>query len=139
MASYRHERVAEQVHREVSMRLLSEVKDPRVTPISVTRVDVTKDLRRAVINYLPLGGNEPSDELVEALNDVAKHLRGPIGRALRLSFAPELVFKVDHHLDAAVRVTSIIEKLVHERKVAEAPADAPEGDEPADNDDSEAS
>lgn len=130
MAGFRHERVAEQIHREVSARLLREIKDPRYTPISVTRVDVTKDLRRAVIQYLPLGGNEPSDELVEGLNDIAKHLRGPVARALRLQFAPELVFQVDHTTDQAIRVMSIIEKLAYERRTSETPPEPDDEETP---------
>jgi ribosome-binding factor A len=82
-----------------------------------------------VIQYLPLGGNEPSDELVEGLNEIAKHLRGPVARALRLQFAPELVFQVDHNTDQAIRVMSIIEKLAYERKLAEAPAESETSDD----------
>ena len=122
MANFRAERIAESIHREVSDRLGREVKDPRLAPISITAVKVTRDLRRAVIEYLPLGGGVPSEELVEALGDAARRLRGPIGRVLRIHHAPELVFALDTHTEEAIRVTGLLEKLAHAR-VPEAPTD----------------
>lgn len=115
MPGYRPERVAEMVHRELDQRLRLEVKDPRVEPISITHVEVTRDLSRAVVSYTPLGGGEPSEDLVEGLKSAAKQLRGPIGRALRLRHAPELVFAFDHRIDAAFRVSALIDRLARER------------------------
>lgn len=116
MPSYRPERIAEMVHRELAQRLRLEVKDPRVTPVSITGVHVTRDLRRAEISYMPLGGGEVSEELQEGLDDAAKRLRGPIGRALRLRHAPELVFLVDTTTEDAIRVTRLLDQLAQERE-----------------------
>ena len=44
------------LHRELDERLRLEMKDPRLVPISITSVQVTRDLSRAVVEYLPLGG-----------------------------------------------------------------------------------
>ncbi len=120
MPSYRPARVAELIHRELASRLMLEVKDPRVTPISITDVSVSKDLSRADVKYLPLGGGEPTSELEEGLDDAARRLRGPIGRALRLRHAPELVFELDTHTEEAIRVTQLLDRLTREREAAEA-------------------
>ena len=120
MPGHRPERVAELIFRELGQRLLTEVKDPRVTPISITTVDVTRDLSRAVITYLPLGGGVPSPDLIDGLEQAARQLRGPIGRALRLRHAPELVFEVDTHTEQAIQVTSLIDQLTREREAREA-------------------
>lgn len=114
MSGWRPERVAEMVHREVAERLRSEVKDPDLVPLSITGVEVTRDLGRAVVRYLPLGGGEVGDPLKEALQRAARQLRGPIGRALRLRTAPELVFVVDTDLERAVRVTSLLDEIGRE-------------------------
>jgi ribosome-binding factor A len=119
MASYRPERVAELIHKELDQRLRLEVKDPRVTPISITGVTVSRDLSRAEITWLPLGGGEPSTELLEGLDDAARRMRGPIGRALRLRHAPELVFELDTHTEAAIRVTQLLDRLSAEREARE--------------------
>jgi ribosome-binding factor A len=119
MPSYRPERVAEMIHRELAERLRSEVKDPRVEPISITAIAVSKDLSRATIAYTPLGGGRPSEDLVEGLAHASRQLRGPIGRALRLRHAPELAFEFDEHIDEAFRVSSLIERLAAERRERE--------------------
>ena len=139
MASYRAERIAELIHQELAV-LLRSVKDPRVGDVSITRVVVTRDLRRATISYLPLGGGEPGEGVVDALASAARHLRGPVGRALGIRHAPELVFEKDDHLENAIRVTSLLDRISRERAVREGPAegepvdaaDAPgdDGDEP---------
>ena len=114
MRGYRPERVAELIHRELSQRLLIDVKDPRVTPISITKVDVNRDLSRAVVHFLPLGGGVPEPELIDGLDHTAKQLRGPIGRALRLRHAPEIVFEVDTHTEDAVRITQLLTDIGEE-------------------------
>jgi ribosome-binding factor A len=129
MPSYRPERVAEMIHRELAERLRSEVKDPRVVPISITGIEVTRDLSRAVVSYTPLGGGTPSEDLLEGLEVAAKQLRGPIGRALRLRHAPELVFAFDEHIDQAFRVSSLIDRLAAERKAREADGEPEESEE----------
>ena len=115
MPGHRPARIAEMIHKELARRLRLEVKDPRVTPVSITDVRVTGDLRRADVQYMPLGGGEPSEELKEGLLHAARQLRGPIGRALRLRHAPELVFTHDTHTDEAVRMTSLLDRLSAER------------------------
>ncbi|MEZ4239276.1 MAG: 30S ribosome-binding factor RbfA [Myxococcota bacterium] len=137
MPGYRPARVAEMIHRELAERLRSDVKDPRVEPISITSVDVTRDLSRATIAFMPLGGGQPSDDLREGLAAAARQLRGPIGRALRLRHAPELVFDYDDRTDAAFRVTKLLDRLAAERGDA-APAGGDDEDvEDEDEDDDE--
>ena len=111
MGGFRAERLAEQIHRELAQRLRLEIKDPRMEPISITHVKVSGDLSRAVVEYLPLGGGNVSGDLADALEEAAQRLRGPIGRALRLRHAPQLLFKIDTHTDEAVRLTSLLRDM----------------------------
>ncbi len=112
---HRPERVAEMIHKELAKRLRLQVKDPRVTDVSITHVKMSPDLSYARISYMPLGGGEPSDELREGMKSAAKQLRGPIGRALRLRHAPELRFEFDTHTDQAVNMTSLLDQLSAQR------------------------
>lgn len=117
--NYRAERVAELIHKELAQRLRLEVKDPRLEPISITDVSVNRDLSKARIRYLPLGGGEASEMLQEGLDAAAKKLRGPIGRALRLRHAPEIVFEFDEQHDQAMAVSNLLAKLSREREERE--------------------
>ena len=112
---YRAERLAESIHKEVAQRLRLEVKDPRVSPISITSVVVNRDLSRARIAYLPLGGGAPSEELVAGLDAASRQMRGPIGRALQLRHAPELVFEYDTKHDQVMTVNRMLDALARER------------------------
>ncbi len=119
MPAHRAERIAEMLHRELDERLRLHAKDPRLVPISITSVEVSKDLSRAVVQFLPLGGGAVSKELREGLDFTAKQLRGPIGRALRLRHAPEIVFEVDVHTEDAIRITGLLTKMERERAARE--------------------
>lgn len=112
---HRPERVAELIHKELAKRLRLEVKDPRVTDISITHVKVSPDLSYATISYMPLGGGAPSEELRAGMVSAGKQLRGPIGRALRLRHAPELRFVYDTHTENAVHMSTLLDRLAAER------------------------
>lgn len=112
---HRPARVAEMIHRELAQRLRTEVKDPRLEPISITHVEVSGDLGRAVVSFLPLGGGEIGIDLQDALDDAARELRGPIGRALRLRRAPELKFERDTKTETAFRVDALLAEARRER------------------------
>jgi len=102
------------IHRELARRLREEIKDPRLVPVSITRLTVSKDLGRATISYMPLGGGEVTDELQAAMADVGRQLRGPIGRQLRTRRTPELVFVPDTHTEEAIRLTSLLNRIGQE-------------------------
>ena len=114
MGGYRAERVAELIHRELALRLPRDVKDHRLVPISITRVVVARDLGRAVAYYLPLGGGEAGEALAAALKGAGSRLRGPIGRALGIRHAPQIVFERDRHSEEAFRVTELIERVTRD-------------------------
>jgi ribosome-binding factor A len=124
---YRPARIAELIHQELAQRLREDVKDPRLVDLSITRVEVSRDLKRATVHYLPLGGGEPSKALSAGLSDVARFLRGPVGRALGIRHAPELVFVFDTTTEAAIRVSRILAGI--SPQPAEEAAAAPEEEE----------
>jgi ribosome-binding factor A len=125
MPTHRPERIAEMIHMEIAQRLLRDIKDPLLTPISITRVEVPRDLGCANVFYLPLGGGNASAALQEALVRAGKQIRGPIGRALRLRTAPELIFKFDVDHEQAVKVSLLLGKISQQQREAQ----APEGEE----------
>lgn len=97
------------------MRLRVDVKEPELGDVSITRVDVSRDLGKATVFFLPLGGGAPSQAVIDALARAARKIRGPIGRALSLRTAPELVFKLDDQHEDAVRVALLLSRLERER------------------------
>ena len=108
----RPDRVSEAIREEVATFLAEDVKDPRVQGlVTVTGVDVTRDLRHAKIFVSVLGSDVERAATFEGLASVASHLRSRVGRALRLRLAPELVFKEDQSIAHAARIESLLAGL----------------------------
>jgi ribosome-binding factor A len=130
LGAWRAERISGSIHREIDLFLRESGKDPLLEPISITRVEVSKDRSSAKVFYLPLGGDKPSETLVEALEGAARRVRGPIGRNLRLRHAPQIRFVFDDTAIAAYAVNRLIQKIGQERPVDPATDDAtgPDGE-----------
>ena len=123
----RHDRVAEAIREEVARFLADGVKDPRVRGlVTVTGVDVTRDLRHARVFVSVMGEEAERAETFTGLGAVASHLRGHIGRTLRLRAAPEIEFKHDASVAHAARIETLLEQLNREREAKAADAPPPE-------------
>ena len=119
----RTDRVAEAIREEVATFLAEDVKDPRVQGlVTVTGVDVTRDLRHAKVYVSVLGTEAERAATYQGLASVAAHLRSRVGRALRLRLAPELVFKEDQSVAHAAHIESLLAGLRDEQP-AEPPAE----------------
>ena len=108
----RPDRVAEAIREEVATFLAEGVKDPRVVGlVTVTGVDVTRDLRHAKVFVSILGSDAERAATLDGLGSVAGHLRSRIGRALRLRVAPEIAFKLDQSVTHAARIESLLAQI----------------------------
>jgi ribosome-binding factor A len=130
----RPDRVAEAIREEVATFLAEGVKDPRVRGmVTVTGVDITRDLRHAKVFVSVLGEEAERADTMAGLAGIAAHLRGHIGRALRLRAAPELSFKYDQSVTHAARIETLLEQLRQEREGGDgADGGDADGAEPAD-------
>ena len=108
----RPDRVAEAIREEVATFLSQDVKDPRVVGlVTVTAVDVSRDLRVATVYVSIYGSEAERAATTDGLASVASHLRARIGRALRLRLAPEIVFKADESIARAARIETLLSQL----------------------------
>jgi ribosome-binding factor A len=108
----RSERVAESIREEVATFLAEDAKDPRIVGlVTVTGVDVTRDLRHAKVFVSIMGSDEERQATLEGLNSAAAHLRSRIGRALRLRVAPEITFRYDESVARAARIEALLAEL----------------------------
>ena len=113
----RPDRVAEAIREEVAGFLADGVKDPRVRGlVTVTGVDLTRDLRHAKIFVSIMGTEAERAETLEGLSAVAAHLRGRVGRALRLRVAPDISFRSDPSVAHAARIETLLEQVNRERE-----------------------
>lgn len=88
------------------------VKDPRLVGlVTVTAVDVTRDLRQARIFVSILGSETEKAASFDALTSMTSHLRSRLARSLRLRVAPEVSFKLDDSVARAARIESLLAQV----------------------------
>jgi ribosome-binding factor A len=121
----RPERVAEEF-REVLAEEIPRLKDPRIGFVTVTRVDVSPDLRRATVFYTVLGENRDHRATRAGLQSARAHLRSELGRQVRLKFTPELDFEEDVGLAQVERVTELLKQIGATRPVESGDPSPPE-------------
>jgi ribosome-binding factor A len=122
--SRRPDRVSEAIREAVAMFLAEGVKDPRVTGlVTVTGVDVTRDLRHARVHVSILGTDDERKNTMEGLASVAGYLRAKLGRTLRLRVTPELEFKYDSSIAHAARIDSLLEQIRADDKTSHGSSD----------------
>lgn len=108
--SRRLERLNEQIRREVSEILRTEVKDPRVGLVTVTEARVSSDLSYARIYVRPLGGE--ADELIEGLRAAMPYIRRELGKRLSIRHIPELRFESDRALEHALHIEKLLSEVL---------------------------
>ena len=111
MNQSRAQRVSQLMQRELGQMLLAEVKDPRIGFVSITRVEVTRDLSQARVFVSVLGDAGEQSTSLEGLKKAATFLRGEIGRRLGLRRAPEILFRLDQGIEESVHIQHLIRSL----------------------------
>ena len=112
----RADRVAEAIRMEVATFLSEGAKDPRLVGlVTITAVDVTRDLRHARLFISVMGTDSERAATLEALESMKGHLRTRLAKSLRLRVAPEVSFKVDESVARAARIESLLAQ-VREKK-----------------------
>jgi ribosome-binding factor A len=121
----RADRVAEAIREEVATFLAEDAKDPRLVGlVTVTGVEVTRDLRNARVFVSVLGTETERAATFDGLDSLAGHLRARVGRALRLRLAPEISFRPDESIARAARIETLLAQI----KDVQPPADGDGGE-----------
>jgi ribosome-binding factor A len=97
---------------EIATFLANDVKDPRIMGlVTVTGVEITRDLRHAKVFVSVLGSDVQRSATFEGLANVASHLRGRVGRALRLRVAPDIEFRNDDSVAHAAHIEQLLAQV----------------------------
>lgn len=111
MGQLRLEKIQEFIKQEVSKIILTDLKDPRIGFVTVTRVEVTGDLRQAKVLISLLGSDEQKAETLQALKKSLGFIRTEVGRRLKIRHSPELMFQLDESLDHSVHIQKLLDKI----------------------------
>ena len=112
MSSRRVLKVAEAIRETVSMAILVDLKDPRVSDVTVTFVEVSSDLRYAKVHVSVMGDEKKQQLCLQGLKHSTGYLQKKVGDRVELRYTPRLQFVHDKGLKNAMEVTRILQEVL---------------------------
>ncbi len=108
----RPQRVAEQIQREIAVLMQRDLRDPRVGMVTVSGVEVSRDLAYATIYVTFLGKDTPEEikAALDALQHASGFLRSQLGKIISMRLTPHLSFKYDPSLMRGRQLSSLIDE-----------------------------
>ena len=107
----RSQRIQELLLEEISKLLQSGLKDPRIGFTTLTRVEVSDNLKHAKVFVSVMGTEKEKNDTLEALTSAKGFIRNSLGKNLYLRYLPELEFKKDENAEHVEKITRIISDL----------------------------
>jgi ribosome-binding factor A len=111
----RPEQVAETIRQVIAEALLGDLRDPRIGFVTVTDVQVTRDLSVATVRVSVMGEETVRAEALAGLESASGYLRSRVSKALSTRVVPELRFELDRGLEHAARIGKILAELREEK------------------------
>jgi len=127
MPSRRQRRVAELIHRELSLLLMLDARDPRLADVTITAVDITSDLMLARVFFTVLGDDDQVSEAQAGLQRAIGYLRTQLAARVQLRVMPHLTFELDKSAAYGRRIDELLGELADANPRSSPPAE--EGDE----------
>jgi len=107
----RADRVGDTIRHEIADILLKKLKDPRVGFVTMTRVDVSDDLRHARVFVSVMGDEASKKNTLKGLNSARDFIRVELGKRLKLRVTPEVAFSIDESIERGARMLDILRNL----------------------------
>ena len=108
-------RVSELARRQVSQFILRELADEGLGILSVTAVDMSRDLQQATVFVSPLARGPDIDSILIVLEENVPAVRRDLARSLHLRRVPHLTFRYDESVERGRRLTKMIDELELDR------------------------
>ncbi len=113
----RSERVAQTINRQLAMILRNQVKDPRVSTLTITDVEVTKDLRQAKIFVTSLDDDKVDiEDTMQAVEKANGFMRRALAQVVDLRHCPNLIFVYDNSVSQGAYMSALIDAALNKDK-----------------------
>ena len=112
----RTDRVAQQIQKEIAVIIQREIKDPRLGMVTVSAVEVSRDLSYAKI-FITVFNTQDEDaakQSAKVLNEATGYIRSLLGKRIRARIMPELKFVVDNSLMEGMRISNLVDSIIRE-------------------------
>ena len=107
----RPERVQEALRQEISKVALEEIKDPRIGFLTITKVELTKDLRYAKVYFSVLGGAKEKALALKGLNSAKGYIKVVVADRIKLRLVPEISFRIDESIEHTKEIYDLFERI----------------------------
>jgi ribosome-binding factor A len=112
MSSRRVLKAAEAIREVVGMSILADLKDPRIENVTVTRVEVTPDMREAKV-YVSIMGDDAQQRLcLHGLQSAAGFLQQKIGKRIDTRYTPRLRFELDMGVKKSIAIARMLDEVL---------------------------
>ncbi len=111
MSGYRPERVGEQIFKEATRLLLYSIKDPRVAAVTLTGVQMSRDISSAQLFFTVSDEAAERKNAEKGLKSAAPFIRRELGKALQLRFVPEIRFKYDKSIIYGQKIDALLHQV----------------------------
>ncbi|MFQ1048518.1 30S ribosome-binding factor RbfA [Avibacterium paragallinarum] len=112
----RSDRVAQELQKEIAVILQREVKDPRIGMVTVSDVEVSRDLAYAKVFVTFLFDQDESiiESGMQGLEKASTYIRSLLAKAMRLRIVPELRFIYDQSLVEGMRMSNLVSEVIRD-------------------------
>ena len=107
----RADRLGEQIRRELGVLVEQKARDVFSGLVTITRVQVTRDLHEAKVYYSYLGAAGDKERVAEWIAREVGHFRHAIGRVISIRHVPELFFVYDESIEAGIRLEQLFNDI----------------------------
>jgi ribosome-binding factor A len=111
VSSHRAQRIADRIREEISEMLIFDIKDPRLSGVSITDVSVDRELAYADVYVSSVQGFESAEEIITGFQHAGGFLRSELARRIDLRTFPQLRFHWDPTPENAERIEQLLDSL----------------------------
>ncbi len=110
----RADRISDVIKKEVVNVLAREVKDPRLSFVTITRVVMSRDLKNAKIYFATIKEGEELESILEGLKSASGFMQRKLGSRLQLRYTPHISFVSDSSIERETRMDKILKDIEQE-------------------------
>lgn len=112
MSSRRVLKAAQAIREVVSMAIITDLKDPRISDVTVTFVEVSPDMRLAKVNVSVMGDDTKQRLCLRGLQNSAGYLQQKVGKRIDTRYTPRIEFVLDKGIKHSMIVTRILDEVL---------------------------
>lgn len=109
-------RIADRIQEELSELLIKEIQDPRLLGISITDVEIDRELSYATIFFSAIEGEERAGDILAGFDHAQGFLRSELAQRIQLRVFPRLRFRYDPTFENAEKIEKLFTMIDEERK-----------------------